>query len=280
MHITFDNSRRLGRNVYYFEYNGVRFKLIQNHPRKWSDVLLTIVDSRDSLAEQRVYAAAGEFLSALSWTNSARVALQHSGGVGIPAGFRLRQAKCRIFTFPEIPYGGQSIGYGISPIPVIDTNEQRLAMALLREALSSNKSFLSFLFYWQVMEIGNNDPVGWINKMYYRRPAGIHLLNQDVSALPLGGRRLGEYLQDDCRHAIAHIRRRPGRRPLMFDVGAEDKRIVVSTRVVEEFARHYIKKVLGLGGMMYLVRMRGRGFPVFVDEAHLHGHHCVAAYHT
>jgi hypothetical protein len=33
MHIAFDNSRRLPRHIYYFEYAGVRFKLIQNEAR-------------------------------------------------------------------------------------------------------------------------------------------------------------------------------------------------------------------------------------------------------
>ena len=43
MHIGFDNSARFWKNVFYFEYKGVRFKLIQNNNREWCNVLLTIV---------------------------------------------------------------------------------------------------------------------------------------------------------------------------------------------------------------------------------------------
>ena len=69
MHIAFDNSLRLKNKIYYFEYKSVRFKLIQNNPRKWSDVLLTIVSIDDKKEKQKAYSTAGEFLSALSWKN-------------------------------------------------------------------------------------------------------------------------------------------------------------------------------------------------------------------
>jgi len=65
MNIGFDNPSRLRRNVYYFSYNGVRFKLIQGHPHL-RDVLLTIVPVGDDKVAQSAYAAAGDFLSALS----------------------------------------------------------------------------------------------------------------------------------------------------------------------------------------------------------------------
>ncbi len=146
MHIAFDNSHRLKRQVYYLEYQGVRFKLIQNNPRKWADVLLTLVPSDDEVAQERAYAAAGEFLSALSWENSSRVALQQAGGMGVPSGYPLRRARCRVFVFPQIPYGGNLVGYRLSVIPAIESEAQRKALTLFREARSSNKVWLSFLF--------------------------------------------------------------------------------------------------------------------------------------
>jgi len=44
MHIGFDNSARLWKNVIYFEYKGVRYKLIQNNNRMYCDVLLTVTE--------------------------------------------------------------------------------------------------------------------------------------------------------------------------------------------------------------------------------------------
>ena len=101
MHIHFDNSSRLKRRVYYFQYNRVRFKLIQNNPAKWSDVLMSLVPINDEAAEQRAYAAAGEFLSALAWQNNSWVAIEHAvGGRGVRDGFTLRQARCSMYEFP------------------------------------------------------------------------------------------------------------------------------------------------------------------------------------
>jgi len=49
---------------------------------------------------------------------------------------------------------GHSVGYDINRIPEIETEEQRDALVLFREASSSNNDYLAFLFFWQVIEIG------------------------------------------------------------------------------------------------------------------------------
>lgn len=75
MDIGFDNSSRLCRNVYYFEYKGIRYKLIQNNMRKWCDVLITIVEN-DSLLKNQAYFVASEFLAALAWQNKSSIKLR------------------------------------------------------------------------------------------------------------------------------------------------------------------------------------------------------------
>jgi len=32
-------------------------------------------------------------------------AAENAGGMGVPEAFMLRRAKCRVFTFPQIPFG-------------------------------------------------------------------------------------------------------------------------------------------------------------------------------
>ena len=120
MHIAFDNSLRLKNKIYYFEYKSVRFKLIQNNPRKWSDVLLTIVSIDDKKEKQKAYSTAGEFLSALSWKNSSSVAFMIAGGLGIPDNYTLQQSKCSSFVFPQIPFEGNVTGHNLSIIPDIE----------------------------------------------------------------------------------------------------------------------------------------------------------------
>ena len=102
-----------------------------------------------------------------------------------------------------------------------------------------------------------------------RRNAQIFLLgvaHRALRELPLQGRSLGQYLLDDCRHAIAHIRRKPGRRALKFDDEEENGRLWRSARVTEVLARHYIASALGVTERLHLVRPRRGGFPVYLDE--------------
>ncbi len=112
MHIGFDNSARLLRNVYYFEYKGIRFKLFQNNMRKWRDVLLTIApDYEESI--NKTYLVASEFLTALSWENDSRVKFMPIGGISVPDNFQLRQAKCTCYALPKIPFHIVTRGYDI-----------------------------------------------------------------------------------------------------------------------------------------------------------------------
>lgn len=272
MHIGFDNSSRLCRDVYYFEYKGIRFKLIQNNIRKWCDVLLTIICGRDNEgAKNEAYTAASEFLSALSWENNSQVTVHNPGGVGVREDYRLRQAKCSIFDLPRIPCcGALTVGYDICSIPEIETEAQRDALIMFREASSSNNYYLAFLFFWQILDIGSGDAIGWINKTYHSRHNKLRLSKDVSKILPLNGKKLGNYFYDDCRNAIAHIfKRRPGKVRLKLDTPANNARIIESTRVIKEFARFYIIDNLKLKRQMYLVRRYGRGFPVFVSEKEL-----------
>ncbi len=262
LNIGFDNSNRLKNDSYNFEYKGVRFRLEQNDPLKWSDVLMTMVPNSHSLANETVKSLAGEFLSALSWQNSARVTVRFLGGQGVPSNFDLRQAKCQVFDFPMIPCQDNLRGFDIGFIPAIETEEQRIALVLFREAFSSNKTLFSFLLYWQILEIGGNKPVEWINTVMARR-ADLDISKTDIDQLNAGTKTLGEYLLQDFRHAIAHIRRYAGRKSLHFDLSEEHIRFAVATRVVQGMAKHFIKHDLNLAKMLRLVETKDLPFPTY-----------------
>jgi hypothetical protein len=265
MHIALDNSRRLSRKSYLFEYKGVRFKLVQDNPRKWSDHLLTVIPPNDQAREAEVFAIAAEFASCLNWQNGPCVAVHYAGGRGWPDDASLSGAMPSIRTFPRIANKGITYGSNLIQIPLVRTKVQRVALALFREADSANNEYLSFLFYWQTLEIDGRDPVGFVNKTLLRNSSRLGYSRDDLARLPLAGRSLGYYLLDDCRHAIAHIRRKPGRKTIDVDQLEERSRIVRSTRVLREFARFYISDVLGLSERLYLVRQTSRSFPVFAD---------------
>ena len=278
MHICFDNSLRLRRKNYLFEYRGIRFKLIQDNPRKWADHLLTVLPDNKLASRERAFAAASEFLSALSWENGARIMVWGCGGRGWRKEWRLSKARPVAFTFPKIPYGGVVSGFDIATIPKVESEEQRIALTLFREAGASNSDYLSFLFYWQILETRGEEPQGFVTKTYRKRPQGFRLNQSEVNKLPLKGRSLGEYLGDDCRHAIAHIRRKPGRKKLELDRIEERTRITISVRVVRAFAEYYISHVLNLQERLYLVRKTKRGFPIYVDRDYTWNQPTVRAY--
>ena len=266
MHIAFDNTRRLQRKRYLFEYRGVRFKLVQSNPRKWADHLLTIVPQDNLSAREQAFSAASEFLSALAWENGADVAVWEAGSCGWPDDRPLQKAEPNIFVFPRIPFRGNVVGHNLTRIPWVKNEAQRIALALFREARASNNDYLSFLFFWQVLEVCGGSPEGFVDKVFRKPRARLRIDQFYLDRLPLNGRTLGHYLRDDCRDAIAHIRRKPGRKKLDLDKPDERMRLAISTRVVEAFARYCISDVLGLTEHVDLVRPRKGGFPSFVDR--------------
>lgn len=270
MQISFDNTKRLERKRYLFQYKGIRFKLVQNNPRKWSDVLLTIVPERDRSGREKAFAAAAEFLSALAWEHGASSGVWEAGGGNWPDNLPLNRAQPTIYTFPRIPFRGNVVGYTLYRIPHIQTKLQRIALALFREARASNNDYLSFLFFWQVMDVKDVQPESFIDEAFARRREWLSVHQSDVERLPLAGRSMGEYLLDDCRHAIAHIKRWRGRKSLDLDKPNERMRLAISTRVVQAFAEHYIHHELAFAEPMYLVRPRRGGFPVFLEGKALH----------
>jgi len=266
MEISFDNSCRLARKTYLFQYRDTIFKLVQDNPRKWADHLLTIVPSHTSVEADRAFAAACEFVSALGWEHGSQAAVWESGGRGWHDGQPLRTATPTIFTFPRVAFGGNTVNCDLHRLPNVQTENQRRALALYREAGAANTPYLQFFFYWQVMEVGPGaDAVGFVNRAWRRDRQRLHVQQDEIDALPLHGRSLGSYLLDDCRNAIAHIRRRPGRAGLNLDVREERSRFARSTWVVQAFAQHYIRTRLALTEYVYLMRPRSRGVPRFVD---------------
>jgi hypothetical protein len=158
------------------------------------------------------------------------------------------------------------------------TGEQREAVTVFREARSANNDYLALLFFWQVLEVGaKGGAVKFVNGAL-RKHRGRLYLPDSVKDLPLGTRKLGEYLLEDWRHAIAHINRKPGLKKLVFDKPEELKFLAISVRVLEQLAKFYIQHELGLTEYVFLVRPRRGGFPLFADAKTIETGDFVPAY--
>jgi hypothetical protein len=270
MDISLDNSRRFRRKRYLFEYRDIRFKLVHERSPRFCDHLLTLVPNADRSAEDRAFSITSEFASALAWQNAAMVAVHYGGGGGRADDTRLEDAEPFIRIPHRIPSAGFTRNYEPEQIPKIQTNEQRIALALLREARASNNLYLSFLMYWQVLEVGNYNAVDFINKALMKSRQRLRLSPDDIKSLELGGRSLGDYLLDDCRHAIAHFRRKPGKVAIDLDSWRDRTRLMHSTNVIKCFASFYIVDALKLTEKLYLAMPRNRGgFPKFADSSTL-----------
>ncbi|MCP4574399.1 MAG: hypothetical protein GY838_18765 [bacterium] len=266
LHIAFDNLCRLEHDEYLFEYNGVPFKLIQNDPRRWSDVLLTIVPHENADEADSAYAAAGEFLSAVSWVNRSPILLRYSGGIGQAHFGDLREALCHCFDTPEFHVGGNVVGFTIDRLPKIETSPQRIALALMRDARGANVASLAFLYFWQILEVAGEPARAIADRLFDADPARYDLLPIHAEALGMNGRSIGECLLEDYRHAVAHIRRDHDRRSFVLDNLREVQRFSIARRLAENLAQAYIESDLNLGGPVWLTPVRGHEFPVYVDE--------------
>jgi len=266
LQLCFDNSNRLSRKNYLFEYKGVRFKLVQNSRIERADHLLTIIQGLDTPDRQLAFVRAAEFLSALGWQNGSRVSLWEAGGAGWPDDWPLSRTRPNIFDFCHIwPIG--AIGFDLIRIPHVENEKQRIALALFREANASNSIYLSFLFFWQVLEVAGDSekPEGFVDKALKRNPQGLRLHQEDVRNLPSGARSLGQHLLDDCRHAIAHFMRNPGKKRIDLDKPEDRIRLAYSVRVIKAFAEYYIREKLALKKELYLVRQHRSDFPFFIE---------------
>jgi hypothetical protein len=253
MQICFDNNKRLKRKSYLLEYKGRKFKLIQNDPRKWSDCLLTVLPAYEKADREAAFQIASEFLSALSWRNKCMIMVGNSGGCGWNT-LSMTKAKQPSLTFPKISIRSFSRNHTIDEIPHIKTDYQRKALMLYREANASNNEFLSFIFFWQILETRNTAALNYVNNKYPNKRKEFALIERHISSLPLNRKKLGNYLLDDCRHAIAHIRRDKGKESLNMDCLLERERFWNSLKVVKAFAEHYIKYAIDLNEKLILVR--------------------------
>jgi hypothetical protein len=264
------SSVRFTEPTYLFQYQGVCFKLLRGNPPEESDAIITTIPSRDRdadrAAEKRAFAAAGEFVSALAWSIRLPMAVEPGGGMSLPGVVSVESARRVGRGWPPFFTKGNVYGYSISHIAAIETDEQRRALAIMREASSANKTILKFLLYWQVMDIPDWQAKKWVNAEW--NAGRVHLHDWDRRVLDESLARkdsLGDYLEDDCRHAIAHLQRRQGKRLLELDNIEDIRRMRISAAIAEELAESYVRKKLRLSKTMTLVRGED-GFPVYVKD--------------
>jgi len=266
LHFSLTNHARLDRPTYLMEYRGVQFKLVQEHGWKWADHLLTITPDISPLAKQNAFEVGQELVNLLSWQLHSPMQISEAGGWSCHRGTRLSQVRPSIRSFPEIPFGGNFVNNSPSIIPAVETEQQRLALGLFREARAANNDYLAFLFYWHVIETGRENGAEVVNRIAATN--SLRLVRDDIAKLSLGNCSLGEHLKENVRNAIAHIRRYSGRKSLELSDLSQRNEMMAAARVARRIAEVYIDHDLGVGKHhLYLMRQGRSGFPAYIDLA-------------
>lgn len=265
VHIPFTSTSRLVKPTHLFSYKGQAFKITRTRKSNYADNLLTIVENEKDIAHAATTAA--EFFSALAWQTQGNI---HFGNPTWARNGRIRDlksAQASIFDFARIPPGREIGGYSISNIPYIENEDQRLALALYREAGAANNDYLQFLFYWQTLYVGTGrKPWDAANK------ALKDIKDKTwIRQLELNGKTIGDYFRDDCRDAIAHVMRKPGQTKIDFDDPVDRKRIWLSAKAVKAFAHHHIVEVLALKKTLYLFKEKPGLIPAYMPADQANG---------
>lgn len=234
---------RFARNCFLFEHAGHSFKYVQSSANRWADVVLCLVSNHGAEDEKAAYRAAASFLASVAWASGCRIAVHPIGGSSYPDGWSLQRAKPNIRAFAVIPAAGIGPRFDVVRLAQVTEDIQERALSMYREVGVSSSQLLSFLLMWQIIEL-RYKPEGWTTKQYNKvlKPS----LEEHVGRLPLKGRQLGEYLLNDCRHAIAHLKRKPGEVTLGLDDLADRARLSASLYVLDAIVRHFIRNDLGV----------------------------------
>lgn len=266
LHLALSNHARLDRPSYLMEFRGVRFKLVQERGWKWADHLLTIIPDNSPQARQYAFQIGQELVNLLSWQLRSPMQLSEVGARSCHQGTRLAQVRPSMRVFPAILFSGNYVNNSPSIIPSVETEHQKLALGLFREARASNNDYLAFLFYWHAIETGHEKGEEVVDRLSTTNE--LKWVRDDIARLSLGGCSLGKHMWENVRNAIAHIRRSSGRKSLELSNLEQRNEMAVAARVARRIAEAYIEHDLGVGKQQLFLMRKGRnGFPKYANHA-------------
>ncbi len=194
---------------------------------------------QDELPELGI-ALISRFLSALSWIErrGARIVHRSAGGARITFGGHRR--------------GGISGGFDPEHLPQRLSSQQRLALALYREAQSTEEEFYAFLSYFKIINMLHADgqsQMDWIRANVHR--ASDQGVRTRVMELQSAGTDVGEYLYVSCRCAVAHAATDPIADP---DAPGDVERIRKDLFLIRSLAEVMIEHEFGVPSLGTIYR--------------------------
>lgn len=267
--VNFDSHWNLVKPYYIFKFRDREYKVLRGKGRKNNkekDCILSLLGDEDK-EYYGVYRDIMIYCGCLSWEYQTPVMVSGGGGYGNSKKITIKQVRRVDITRRNMVVNTYSLSLG--SIPYVHTKDQEDAIGLYREALVSASPFYKFLCLWNILNIparGTKSVISWVNDALENKKHKIFLNNQ-ISALEKKGADIGKYLDEECRDAIAHIRRdSPNRTHIDPNDGRDIVRISSSTYFLENLARLYIADELRLDNRQFLYKRKQRDIPEYLTE--------------
>jgi hypothetical protein len=185
-----------------------------------------VTDDADAVAAET---GANRLLSALAFSHH----VEMTPMVGVVTAFASESARS-VFRQP----GGRTVLVARAPalVTVHPDDRLRLALALNREALSSESPFFRFLAFWNALEVLFQN--SWPDLEAYFAADGAQVAARNARTTPPEG--WPTYLLQSSRHAVAHAVRPAGRAVLDPDLAADRRRLSGDALLLDDLVQYRV----------------------------------------
>lgn len=244
--VAFDASSQISEEVIRTEYDGVTLHIKPSPPENEFGDLASVFLEDPNQADEYLLKV-NRFLSALSWRD--RRGYPTLGYMTAASSSGQRDAPMFNYGAPRersrVIYGPLDFEHLVCP----RREEQRLALALYRDALCCNNVFYQFLNFSKIINIRHArgpGQVAWINAALARVGWRVHSSKSRLDALQSAGTDVGDYLYAQGRCAIAHAGFTTGEPIRDPDRPADRMAIMQDLDLMQELAEILIEDDLGV----------------------------------
>jgi hypothetical protein len=229
--IGFDSSKDFSKSTYLIEYDNTKIEIKKGE----EDSIHNLFIETNEKQKEKDFEAGLNFLSELAWLYNSKIIYLTSA---FSSNFKLpvdasNQGFNRILNAINLKYYTQ----------VAFNDEQKLALGIYKEGISSNSIFYKFLSFFKIINIRNgsgSDQEDWINnnitKLKNSKYQLEKLKDNEIS-------NIGKYLYVSGRCAIAHANTQPVADANTFQ---DIQRISSDTFIIKELAEIFIKEELNV----------------------------------
>lgn len=232
----FDSSKNFTKDNSFVEYNNTKIEIEKGK----KDSIHNLFIKTNNNQKAKDFEAGLCFLSELAWLYKSKIIYltsAFSSDNKLPVDVS-NQSFNRVLNAINLKYYKQ----------VATNDEQKLALGIYREGISSNSIFYKFLSFFKIINIKNSSGYfqkKWINnniKKIKKSREKLEKIKNNEST------NIGEYLYESGRCAIAHANSNPIVDANKFQ---DIKRISFDTYIIKELAEIFIKEELNIKDKIY-----------------------------